>query len=247
MSKWIPSPSLEFPITSSFHLWSINLGRFTSSFITCRRAGLWAQELVVAHQLWALSLHPWPVGLHIQTKVSKKWQGKDVAQVSATLSHLPWHRSETCCPGLPVGLLWWGRRGVCWVCQALCPLQLIQAKFCPEVTLWPMLFQPTATGKPCSSSLTLFLLPFLSLDWAPLPRSSGNMLMWYPVRTAHLMPQGHRKTSATPQTFCTSGGVLEGQAGSEHRWGAHPIPVQTPSRWLLVFSFGLLTGPSLCV
>lgn len=127
--------------------------------------------------LWALSLHPWPVGLHIQTKVSEEWQGKDVAQVSATPSHLPWHKSESCCSGLSGGLLWWGRRGLCWLCEALCPLQLIQSTFCPEVTLWPMLFQTIATGKPCPSSLTLFLLPFFSLDWAPLPESSRNMLM----------------------------------------------------------------------
>lgn len=61
--------------------------------------------------------------------------------------------------------------------KALCPLQLIQGTFCPEVTLWPMFFRTTATGKPCPSSVTLFLLPSLSLDWAPLPKSSGNILM----------------------------------------------------------------------
>lgn len=59
----------------------------------------------------------------------------------------------------------------------MCPLQLIQGTFCPEVTLWPMLFQTIATGKPCPSSLTLFLLPSLSPDWAPLPESSRNVLM----------------------------------------------------------------------
>lgn len=169
-------------------------------------------------------------------KVSKEWQGKDVTQLSerATVSSMLWRRSSSCCSRLPVGLLWWGRRVVCWVCKG---------KHCAHSNSLKAHFVQKWHYGPCSSKqsqqespahhLTLFPLLSLSSDWGPLSQNSGGMLVriscWESPCYTH---QGHKQASVTAQTFCTTGGASEGQAGLKHRWDYYPIPVQTPRGWL---------------
>lgn len=204
---------------------------------------------MVAHQLWALSLHPWPVGLHIQRsprsdkariwpRLVPHWAaclGKDLRAVALGY---PWVFSDEAGEG-------------CTGC--------VREGIMPTATHSSYILSRSHTrAHALPDNCNRKALPITSHSISPsfpLPRLGTTA--WEQWEHAHVdilsgqlmlcptMVTG--KTSATPQTFCITGGVPEGQAGSEHRWGSYPIPVQTPSRWLLVFSFGLLAAPSLCV
>lgn len=196
------------------------------------------------------SLHPCPVGLHIQTKVSREGQGK------------MWPRL------VPHWVTWLGMDlkaaalGYPWVVSdeagAGCA-QCVREGIVPTATHSRYILSRSDTmARTPPDNCNRKALPIISHSLSPsfpLPGLGTTAREQWEHAHVDILPgqlmlcptKVTGKAPALPQTFCTTGGVPEGQAGSEHRWGSYPIPVQTPSGWLSVCSFGLLAALSLCL
>lgn len=194
------------------------------------------QDCGPRHLWWLISSEPFLFTLGQWSFIFRQRSprsGKDMTQVSATPSCLPWHRSGSCCSGLPVGFLWCDRRGMCWLCER---------RHCAHCNSFKLRFVQKSHYGLCSCRQLQQESPahHLSLYFSfhPSPQLGTTAQVQWEEAHADILPgqlmlcptKVTGKTSATPQTFCTTGGVPEGQAGSEHRWGSYPIPVQTSSR-----------------
>lgn len=242
MNKWIPhhfllSPVIDQPQEVQKFIHNLQKSRTVGSGTCGGPSAL-------------VSLHSCPVGLRIQTKVSREGQGKDVAQVSATLSHLPWHGSESCCSGF----LWVFSDEAGAGCA-----QCVRESIVPTATHSSYILSRSDTmacapPDDCNRKAPPNISHSLSPSF-PLPGLGTTAREQWEHAHVDILPgqlmlcptKVTGKAPALPQTFCTTGEVPEGQAGSEHRWGSYPIPVQTPSGWLSVCSFGLLAALSLCL